>query len=78
MAKSMESPSHPKNEPRSNVERPSEGDFAPKAKLCFETSRLAISQALSPGANTNPFASLGEGNRRIEARNKLHEDSTKG
>ncbi len=78
MAESMESPSHPKSEPRSNVECPSEGDSAPKAKLCFEISKLAISQALSPGANTNPFASLGEGNRGIEACNKLHEDSTKG
>jgi len=75
MAESIESPSHPKSEPCSNVECPLEGDFAPKAKLF---PGLAISQAFSPGANANSFINPGEGNRRIEPRNKLHEDSTKG
>lgn len=41
MAESIESPSHFKSRP--DVERPPKGDFASKAKLCFEIMGLAIS-----------------------------------
>jgi len=71
MAELIESLGHPKSEPRSNVERSSEGDSTPKTKLCFGIPRSTIYQAPSLGANANLFASPGEGNRGFVPHNKL-------
>jgi len=78
MAEPPKSTSRSKSEVRAEAERLPNGDTTPKIKLSFGIPGLASPQALALEASANSFASLGEGNRRAELRNKLLEDVVEG